>query len=299
MKSKILAARAYTFCGLICVCVLLLSQCGIDRSQTVVLGCKNFTEQIILGEIIAQMIEQNTKLKVVRKWNLGGTMVCHQALLAGEIDLYPEYTGTAYMNVLGQNTIQDATRTFKFVQQKYLEEFQCEWLPAFGLNNTYTITVRREDAEKWNVKSISGLQSFAGELTAGFTAEFMERQDGWPQLREQYGLPFAKVVDLEPGLMYEAIANNNVDVICGFSTDGRISVYDLVALEDDLHFFPPYYAAPVARTAVFDLHPELKGLLSQLAGSLDNQTMQELNLQVDEHKVAPKSVAKEFLATMN
>ncbi|MBZ0257196.1 glycine/betaine ABC transporter substrate-binding protein [bacterium] len=287
----------WLFC-VICICSICFTQCGVDRSQTLILGCKNFTEQIILGEIIAQTIEDNTDLNVVRKWNLGGTMVCHQALVSGEIDIYPEYTGTAYITILGNQEIKDATSTFQTVQDEYQKRFQCEWLPPFGLNNTYTITVWRGEAEQWKLKTISDLKERAPKMIAGFTAEFMERPDGYPKLKEKYGLNFAKVVDMEPGLMYQAISDNEVNVICGFSTDGRIPAYNLVALEDDLNFFPPYYAAPVARLEVLQQHPELKALFQKLAGSIDNDAMQQMNLQVDEKKMLPETVAKDFLKAL-
>jgi glycine betaine/choline ABC-type transport system substrate-binding protein len=283
---------------LVFVCGFAQMNCGVDRSQTVILGCKNFTEQIILGEIIAQTIETNSDLKVIRKWNLGGTMVCHQALVSGEIDIYPEYTGTAYINVLGQEEILDADLTYQKVKQEYLTRFNCEWMPPFGMNNTYTITVRKDDAESLNLETISDLKERAADMAAGFTAEFMERPDGFPQLRKKYGLEFSKVVDLEPGLMYQAIANHEVDVICGFSTDGRIPAYDLVALEDDLKFFPPYYAAPVVRSSLLEAHPELKEMFTKLEDSVTNEKMQELNLLVDEQKQSPKTVAKNFLSSL-
>ncbi len=279
---------------------LTLHQCGaIDKEKTLVLGCKNFTEQIILGEIIAQAIEDNTDLSVMRKWNLGGTMICHQALISGEIDLYPEYTGTAYINILNNQHIKDATDTYQIVQSAYQKKFQCKWLPPFGINNTYTITVRKSDAIQRKWRTISDLKLDSINLSAGFTSEFMVRHDGYPQLKQKYNLDFAKVVDLEPGLMYQAIANNNIDVICGFSTDGRIPAFDLVSLKDDLHFFPPYYAAPVIRLDALQKHPELKQIFDKLSHSIDNKKMQEMNLLVDEKKINPTIVAQNFLQEFN
>jgi glycine betaine/choline ABC-type transport system substrate-binding protein len=287
--------------GIILFCFFLtLHQCGgIDKEKTLVLGCKNFTEQIILGEIIAQTIEENTDLTVMRKWNLGGTMICHQALISGEIDIYPEYTGTAYINILKNKTIRDATSTYQIVQRDYREQFKCEWLPQLGINNTYTITVRRADAIQRKWKTISDLTRDSLDLSAGFTSEFMVRHDGYPQLKRKYNLDFAKVVDIEPGLMYQAIANNNIDVICGFSTDGRIPAFDLFSLKDDLNFFPPYYAAPVVRLDTLEKHPELKKIFDNLSHSIDNKKMQEMNLLVDEKKINPTIVAQNFLHELN
>lgn len=259
------------------------------------IGSKNFTEQLVLGELMAQLIEDQTSLGVVRSFNLGGTMICHGALESGEIDVYPEYTGTALTAILDQPVVSDPKEALQIVSKDYREQFSADWLEPFGFNNTYAITVRGSDAEERGWEDISDLSAAAGDLRAGWTAEFSERPDGYPGLRERYGLEFGEVRDLDPGLMYQAIASGEVDVICAFATDGRIAAYDLKPLEDDLAFFPPYQAAPVVRTEILRAHPELRRVLEVLGGLLDDGTMQQLNYEVDEQKRTPHDVAREFL----
>ena len=262
---------------------------------TIRIGTKNFTEQLILGELMAQLIEVHTNLRVERLFNLGGTMICHEALKSGEIDLYAEYTGTALTSILKQSVIVDPDRAYEMVTREYQKNFAADWLRPFGFNNTYTITVRKSDASSRNLTTISDLSAISGTLRAGFTAEFSERLDGYPGLRRVYGLQFQEVRDLDPALMYQAVANREVDVVCAFATDGRIAAFDLQPLQDDRGFFPPYQAAPVIRTAVLEAHPELRHVLDMLAGLLNNATMQRLNFNVDEKKHSPREVAREFL----
>ncbi len=263
--------------------------------QTLIIGSKNFTEQLILGELMAQLIEARTDLSVERRFNLGGTMVCHEALKAGEIDLYAEYTGTALTVILKESGIADPDRVHEVVTRNYRERFGADWLRPFGFNNTYAITIRKSDASLRNLSTISDLIDISGTLRAGFTAEFSERLDGYPGLRGTYGLQFQNIRDLEPALMYQAIANREIDVISAFATDGRIVAFDLQPLRDDRGFFPPYQAAPVIRTEVLMTHPELRQVLDLLAGLLDDSTMQRLNYEVDKKKHSPADVARKFL----
>lgn len=264
-------------------------------SGIVTIATKNFTEQFILGELIAQIIEDKTNIVVDKKFNLGGTMICHGALISNEIDLYPEYTGTALTAILNKEVLANPEEAFELIKKGYKKRFEAVWLPPFGFNNTYTITVRADDAKEYDLSSISDLASVAGNLKAGFTAEFVERPDGFPGLRKEYGLEFARVIDLDPSIMYQAISNGEVDVICAFATDGRIAAYNLQPLEDDSSFFPAYYAAPVVRSEVLESYPELESALKVLSGVLDDKTMQRLNYQVDEEKQQPSLVAREFL----
>ncbi len=278
---------------------VVVMSCGTDREVDGIIrvGTKNFTEQLILGEMISQLITEQTELRVIPRFNLGGTMICHGALVAGEIDLYPEYTGTALTAVLNQPVIADPDSAYRVVQEAYQQQFDATWLEPLGFNNTYAITVRAEDASRNNWSRISDLGDRATDLRAGFTAEFVERADGYPGLRDAYGLEFADVRDLDPGLMYRAIQRGEVDVICAFATDGRIPTYDLQPLEDDAGYFPPYYAAPVVRNATLIAYPELRQVLRPLAGSLSDSTMQRLNHEVDEMQRDPADVAREFLVT--
>lgn len=266
-----------------------------EPQGNVVIGSKNFTEQLILGEMLAQLIEDRTDLQVERRLNLGGTMICHGALTGGEIDLYPEYTGTALTAILNREVISSPTDSYQTVAQAYHEQFDCQWLEPLGFNNTYAITVRQSDAEENGWATIEDLAPVADSLRAGFTAEFAERPDGYPGLKEAYGFSFGSVRDLDPGLMYPAIAQDEVDVICAFATDGRIAAYNLEPLEDNRGFFPPYFAAPVVRQDTLKEYPEIRQAINALAGLLNNEQMQKLNYAVDEEKRATDRVAREYL----
>lgn len=275
------------------------SEAGEAATGSVGIASKNFTEQLILGEMMAQVIESHTDLGVERRFNLGGTMICHEALVNGAIDIYAEYTGTALTAILDEDVVTDPDEALRIVREAYSERFDVEWLEPFGFNNTYALTVRDEDAEARGWQTISDLAPVASELRAGFTFEFAERPDGYPGLRDAYGFAFGEIRGLEPTLMYEAIAKDQVDVICAFATDGRIAAYNLKPLEDDRGFFPPYYAAPIVRAEVLREHPEIRDALAPLAGALDDATMQRLNYEVDEKKRAPADVAREFLVSHN
>jgi osmoprotectant transport system permease protein len=267
------------------------------RAEEVVrIGSKNFTEQLILAEIMAQMIEHETELSVERRFNLGGTMICHEALVNGEIDLYPEYTGTGLIAILkSDERSANPEEVYGTVARKYKELFDLRWLEPLGFNNTYAIAVRRKDAKKNGWTRISDLRKPAVSLRAGFTAEFSERPDGYPGMTDAYGFAFGTVVDLDPALMYEAVKEKQVDLITAFSTDSRIPGYDLVVLDDNRGFFPPYYAAPVARTDTLEQHPEIEEALAPLAGLIDENTMQGLNFRVDQEKLPVRKVVRDFL----
>jgi glycine betaine/choline ABC-type transport system substrate-binding protein len=266
-----------------------------NQPRTVKVASKNFTEQLILSELMAQLIEAKTDFSVERRFNLGGTMICHGALVNGEIDLYAEYTGTGLTAILEHPVISDPGEAFRYVANAYHERFGVRWLKPFGFNNTYAITVRAADAKRHGWTRISDLIGVAPRLRAGFTAEFSERPDGYPGLRQIYGMQFGEVRDLDPSLMYEAVAKGEVDVVCAFATDGRIVSYNLKPLEDDRRFFPPYHAAPVIREEIFKELPEVSEALSVLEGLLDNEAMQRLNFEVDGKKQSPARVVKAFL----
>jgi osmoprotectant transport system permease protein len=261
----------------------------------VVIGTKNFTEQLVLGELMAQVIEGRTGLTVDRRFNLGGTMICHGALVSGEIDLYAEYTGTGLTAILKAPAIADPEKALDTVRQAYQTRFNAQWLQPFGFNNTYALTVRRQDALHHGWQTISDIEKSASQLRAGFTAEFAERPDGYPGLRHLYDLKFLEIKDLDPAIMYQAIANREVDVICAFATDGRIAAYDLMPLDDDRGFFPPYEAAPVIKKDCLIAYPQVSEALGLLAGSLDNAAMQRLNFEVDGKRMRPADVARKFL----
>ncbi|WP_276557888.1 glycine betaine ABC transporter substrate-binding protein [Dethiobacter alkaliphilus] len=270
---------------------------GMFGEQTdITIGSKNFTENILLGHMMASLIEEHTDLTVERSMNMGGTEVNHQAMLRGDIDMYAEYTGTGLMAILDQEPISDPERVYQIVSEEYEERFQMEWLQPFGFNNTYTLTVRREMAEELNLETFSDLIPHSENMDFGATHEFLERPDGLQGLQEVYpGLEFASTRGLDPGLTYTAVAQGDVDCIDAFSTDGRIPALDLFVLEDDRQFFPPYFAAPVIRQDVLLRFPEIREVLEMLSGFLDDETMAQLNFAVDETGRSAQGVAEEFL----
>jgi len=266
-----------------------------QTTSTVVVGSKNFTEQEILGELVAQLIEKHTDLKVERRFGLGGTGICHSALLAGELDIYVEYTGTALLDILKKTPNKHPDEVFRQVAKAYREEFDLAWLPPIGFNNTYTLTVREEMADERGWEQISDLVGAAADLSAGFTSEFMARPDGYPGLGKAYGIKFGVTMDMDPGLMYAALADGQVDAICAFSTDGRIVAYKLRVLKDDRMFFPPYDAAPIIRSELLRDLPELRSALAPLAGTISDELMQRMNYAVDELKQSPANVARKWI----
>lgn len=270
-----------------------------NSKNTIRIATKNFTEQYILGYLMADMIEDRTNLKVEKRFNLGPTDICHAAMVKGDIDIYPEYTGTAYITVLKQNNLQHPEQIYPQVKNAYLQKFNILWLEPFGFNDTQAIAVREDFAENYHLQTISDLTPIAKNLTFGAPAEFIERADAFPGLKKVYGLQFGDIRQMDPGLMYQAIQNKNVDVIMAFSTDGRVNAYHLKILTDDKHLFPPYYAAPLIRAEVLHAHPEILSALQPLTGLLDDKTMQQLNYQVDVEKKSPEDVARNFLIFKN
>jgi glycine betaine/choline ABC-type transport system substrate-binding protein len=269
---------------------------GGKPEKRITIGSKHFTEQEIIGEIMAQAIENNTDIHVQRRFNLGGTMVCFNALKSGDIDLYAEYTGTGLVNILKKKTMNDPERVYSTVRDIFKKEYGLDLLKPFGFNNTYTLTMRRDHAGELGVDKISDLLPYAKMLQAGFDAEFLERTDGYPGLVRRYGFEFRKrPKQMDPGLMYKACAEGGVDVIDGFVTDGRIRAYDLVVLKDDKSFFPPYYAAPLIRSEVVKKYPEIKDVLNNLAWTISDKIMQRLNYRVDKEEDSASKVAKGFL----
>lgn len=270
--------------------------CKGSDIKTIAIGSKHFTEQEILGEIMAILIEKNTDFKVVRKLNLGGTMICFNALKAGDIDLYAEYTGTGLVNILKMKSTKNPSQAYRLVKDAFEKRFQLQWLDPFGFDNTYTLTMRQTHAKSLGIQKISDLARYKEKFRPGFDAEFLERPDGYQGLIKHYGFKFTQDPrQMDPGLMYKALAERNVDIIDGFATDGRIPAYGLFIIEDDKHFFPPYYAAPLIRKEIISRYPELKKLLNKLGGLIDDKKMQTLNYQVDKLKKSPAEVANAFL----
>ncbi len=250
----------------------------------------------LLGEIVAQQIERRTALPVERRFHLGGTFVCHQAITSGQIDLYVEYTGTAYTAVLKRAPVADRDSVYRTVARDYAQRFGLAWGEPFGFNNTFAITVRRRDATRDGLKHISDLARVAPRWKAGFGYEFLERADGFRGLASVYGLRFAAPpTAMDLGLTYRALAEGKVDVIAGNSTDGQIQALDLLVLEDDRHYFPPYEAAPVIRQAALTRHPEIAAALAQLAGKISDAEMRRLNALADVEHRDIATIARDWL----
>jgi osmoprotectant transport system substrate-binding protein len=277
-----------------------LAGCRRARPNTVVAGSKNFTEQIILAELLAQQIEAHTSLRVDRRLNLGGTLICHRAMLAGQMDLYAEYTGTALTAVLGEPSSNDPEAVYRTVRDAYRDRFGFDVGPPLGFNNTFAIVVRSEDAQKLKLRTISDLVPLASQWRAGFGYEFMERSDGYPGLARAYGLKFAaapSIMDL--GLLYRALKEHQVDVVAGNSTDGLIIALGMVILEDDRHFFPPYQAVTILRGGALRDHPELRATLDVLGGKISDAEMRQMNYEVDAGQRDPAVVARDFRRMRN
>lgn len=289
------------FTGLLSLILMFaIASCNSQPENRVVIASKNFTEQRILGEILAQYIESNTDLKVDRRLDLGGTFVCHQALIAGQIDAYVEYTGTAFTAILKRPPISDPKQVYEQVKQEYAQQLKLDWMPPLGFNNTFAIVIRGEDARKLKIQTISQAAKYSPSWQAGFGYEFIERKDGFPGLSKTYDLRFAKapkVMDL--GLMYRALKEKQVDLVAGNSTDGVIESLDLVVLKDDKSYFPPYEAAPVVRQETLQKYPRLRLALMQLGSLISEQEMRNLNYQVEGKSQEIKQVAREFLQAKN
>ena len=262
------------------ILVLLVFVLACGSGDAVVIGSKNFTEQDVLAEILAQELEARG-IPVERRFHLGGTFVCHSALVGGEIDLYPEYTGTALTAILKHAPVQDPERVLHEVADAYARRWNLVWGPPLGFENTFALVVRRADAEALDLRTITDLGPVAGRMTAGFGPEFMAREDGYPGLRMAYGFEFDRIRQMDLGLMYRALAQREIDVAVANSTDGAIDALDLVVLDDDRRYFPPYQAAPVTRDEALDRHPRLREALAALAGSLDEAGMRALNREVE------------------
>ena len=274
----------------------LLPASACSPRERIVVGAKNFTESDLLAEIVAQQIERRTGIPVERRLHLGGTFVCHEAIAAGHIDAYVEYTGTALTAVLKRRPGGGRGQVYRQVADEYARAYGLVWGRPLGFNNTFAVTVRRADAERHALRRISDLARVAPQWKAGFGYEFLERADGYAGLASVYGLKFASApLEMDLGLTYRALADGKVDVIAGNSTDGQIVALDLAVLEDDRGYFPPYEAAPVVRAATLEHHPALRAALDELGGTISDSEMQRLNLLVDiEHRDLAE-VARDWL----
>lgn len=269
------------------------------KKPTIKVGSKEFTEQRILGEMMAFLLEKNG-FTVDRKIGLNGTGVVSKALQTGDIDLYAEYTGTGLVTILKQPVITNPDDCYNAVNKAYQEQFKLEWLKRFGINNTYTLTMKADKAKELGIATLSDLVTKGGNLKFGSDQEFLTRPDGYPALSKAYGFVFKKenIKSMDSGLVYQAVDTAQVDIIMGFATDGRIKKLNLMNLKDDKNFFPVYDAAPVVRQEVLQKNPEIADILNKLEGKISDVKMQELNLQVDVDGKEPAAVAKDFLVSL-
>ena len=271
-----------------------------DDQEAISVGSKNFTEQIVLGEMMAILLE-DAGYTVDRSLNLGGLALVHEGLVSGELDVYVEYTGTGLVAVLeqevpeGDSPDEVAQATYDQVAEAYMDEWNLVWLDELGFNNTYALAVTQETAEEYDLETTSDLVGVAEEMTMGTDPEVLVREDGLPGLQDTYGFEFGDAVAMDSGLMYQAVDNGDVDIITAFTTDGRIAAMDLVLLEDDLGFFPPYYAAPVVRQDTIDANEGIQEVLNQLSGAISDEEMAQMNFQVDDENADPADVARTFL----
>ncbi|MGA9471199.1 MAG: glycine betaine ABC transporter substrate-binding protein [Terriglobales bacterium] len=296
-----LRRTALSICSFFLALALLLPITGCStHSDHIVIGSKNFTEQLVLGELFAQIIESRTHLPVERRFYLAGTFICHQAILAGRIDIYPEYTGTALTAVLKQPPSANKEEVYRQVKGAYENQFHLTLGPPLGFDDTFAIVIRGDDARTLHLQTLSQAAAYTPHWRAGFGYEFMERPDGYKGLSASYGLRFAeppRVMDL--GLLTRALVQRQVDLIAGNNTDGLIPALDLFVLQDDHHYFPPYEAVAVMREEMLKVHPEVKSALNLLSGLISDEDMRRMNYAVDRQHRDPSIVVHEFLTERN
>ena len=292
---------AISICPFFLALALLLPVTGCStHSDRIVIGSKNFTEQLVLGELFAQIIESRAHLPVERRFYLAGTFICHQAILAGRIDIYPEYTGTALTAVLKQPPSANKDEVYRQVKGAYENQFHLTLGPPLGFDDTFAIVIRGDDARALHLQTLSQAAAYTPHWRAGFGYEFMERPDGYRGLSASYGLRFAdppRVMDL--GLLTRALVQRQVDLIAGNNTDGLIPALDLFVLQDDHHYFPPYEAVAVMREEMLKAHPEVKSALDVLASKISDEDMRRMNYAVDRQHRDPSIVVHEFLTERN
>ena len=275
---------------------ILLCLCSCSRNGAIVVGSKNFTEQLVLGEIAAQQLERKLHIPVQRKLNLGGTLLAHEAIQKGDIDVYPEYTGTASSVVLKKNVPSDTVSAYLLVKEEYLKRYGLIWLPPLGFNDTFAMVVRSQDAQKLSAQKLSSAQARQWRLGVGY--EFLTRPDGLHKLNEMYGLQWAGTPQsMDLGLLYQALGQKNVDMAAANSTDAALTNARFTVLEDDKRAFPPYNACFVVRKSTVDQQRGVEMALSMLSNHINAETMRRLNRRVEVDHQPVVRVAKEFLAT--
>ncbi|MBS4192421.1 osmoprotectant ABC transporter substrate-binding protein [Bacillus sp. FJAT-49705] len=266
-------------------------------NNTVKVGTLGTSESQIMGNIVRLMIEHYTDVQVEMVNNLGSSIVLHQAMLNGDVDISAtRYTGTDLAGALGMEPVKDPGEALNIVQHEFQKRFDQTWFDSYGFANSYAFTVTRTLAEKENLKTVSDLEPLASNLKLGVDNAWLKRKgDGYEGFVKEYGFTFGKTFPMQIGLVYQAVANGKMDVVLAYTTDGRIKAFDLKVLEDDKNFFPPYDTSLVARNDVLKAHPELKDILQKLSGKINTEKMQELNYEADGKMKEPSIIAKEFL----
>ena len=265
------------------------------KDKTINIATKPMTEGYILGQMLTELIEQDTDLKVnITNGVGGGTSNIHPAIVKGEFDLYPEYTGTSWEAVLKKEASYDESK-FDELQKEYKEKYNLEYVNLYGFNNTYGLAVNKDIAEKYNLKTYSDLAKVSNNLIFGAEYDFFEREDGYKELQKVYNMNFKKQIDMDIGLKYQAMKDKKIDVMVIFTTDGQLAISDVVVLEDDKKMYPSYRAGTVVRSEILSEYPELKPVLEKLNNILDDKTMADLNYQVESEGKKPEDVAREYL----
>lgn len=284
----------------------LLTSCSLpglseNVKKDIVIAAANDSERQILAEIDKQMIEHYSDLNVHVINNLGSTTLIHTTMLKGEINMASGmYTGTSLTGELGMEPITDPELALKTVQEEYLKRYNRVWFSSYGFENTYAFMVREDFAKEHNLKKVSDLEKLKDTIRVGVDTAWMDRKgDGYEGFKEKYGFSFKKIYPMDLGLLYSAVKNNEMDVVLGYSTDGRIKSYDLIMLEDDRHLFPSYDCSVVATSEVLDLHPEVIDIMNILTGKITTEKMQEMNKKAAEDLIEPKIVARDFLRENN
>ena len=294
-KTKMIGALALA----LVLGVAMITGCsagGQKKSGTIKIATKPMTEQLILGEMLSILIQENTDLNVeITKGVGGGTSNIHPALIKGDFDLYPEYTGTAWNNILKKTEYPDDETLWNTLTDEYDTQFGLKWVGMYGFNNTYTLALRKEIADKYNIKTVSDLAKYTPEITFGANPDFYEREDGYQALCDAYGFSFKDHMDMDIGLKYNALNSGEVDVINAYTTDGQLSVADAVSLTDDKGFFKNYYCGTVVREDTLENYPELEGVLKKMDGIITNEEMSKMNYDLEVNNRDEHDVAMEFL----
>lgn len=296
-KKKILVICSTS---ILIISIFIFSLISIQpTTNTIIIGSKDDTETTIVSHMYAELIEAHTDINVIRHLNLGGTSIVFNSILHNEIDFYIEYTGTAYGSILNYEEVTNAQNTFDIVKTDFNELYNLQVLPQIGFNNTYALAITQDTANKFNIKTISDLQLVSSNLIFSPTFEFVNRHDGFIGLQEVYDINFESIISMDGASRYTAVANGQSHITDAYSTDGLILHFDLVLLEDDLEFFPPYYAVPVVREETLNTYPEIITVIDMLTGLLDDETITGLNYKVDVLNENPRDVAIEFLKYNN